>query len=129
MATFHKGNSGAVWFGATELYVSEWTLIKNPRLAEITHSGSAGSAQWKKTVEEGSGRIAGPWDSTVIPDVDVDGDAGDEVTLKLYVGDTTKFYTFAAVIDTFEITNPQTQDVVRYSLSYKSNGAITEPLT
>lgn len=129
MATFHKGNSGAVWFGNTELYVSEWTLVKNPRLDEITHSGSAGAAQWKKTVVEGSGRIAGPWDSTVIPDTDISADAGDEVTLKLYVGDSGKFYSFAAVIDNLEITNPQTQGVSRFSLNYKSNGAITDPVT
>lgn len=90
---------------------------------------SAGYAQWKKTVIEGSGRIAGPWDSTVLPDVDITGDAGDEVTLKLTIGDSTKFYQFAAVIENLEIIDNQTNDVIRYSMTYKSNGAITDPIT
>lgn len=90
---------------------------------------SAGYAQWKKTVIEGSGRIAGPWDSTVLPDVDVTLDAGDEVTLKLYVGDSSKFYSFAAVVENLEITCNETNDVVRYSLTYKSSGTITDPIT
>lgn len=65
----------------------------------------------------------------MIPDTDISGDPGDEVTLKLYAGDSGKFYTFAAVIENLEITVPQTQDVVRFNLSYKSNGAITDPVT
>ena len=34
-----RGNAGKVTVGGTELYVSEWTMTKNPRLAEITNSG------------------------------------------------------------------------------------------
>ena len=34
-----RGNGGTVKVGAQDLPVSEWTMTKNPRLAEITNSG------------------------------------------------------------------------------------------
>ena len=90
---------------------------------------SAGFAQWKKTVVEGSGRLAGAWSSTAaeIPDTLIG--EGDEVALILYVGTPTanRFYSFNAVIENLEVVCNQTNDVVRFSATFKSTGVITDP--
>lgn len=131
MATFHKGNGGKLQISTTNLNITEWTLQKNGRLAEVTHSGSAGAAEWKGTVVEGSGRITAPWDSTQLPDTDAPTmEAGDQVnSVQLYCGDSGKFYQFNMVVETLEVSVNNQTGIVTFNVGYKTTGAITDPVT
>src|SRR5262245_17371412 len=128
--TCHKGHGGTVLVGAaTWDGVTKWTLNKKGRLADITHSGTGGVVKRKKTVTDGDGTIEFIWDSDNIPDVDMTFDHGDEFTLKLNVGDSGKFYQFAAIADMVTIVDDETQDVVRGTATFFVNGAVTDPVT
>ena len=116
--------------GVTDLTIGEWTLTKRNRIAETTHSGSSGSAEYKKTVMEADWTANIPWDSDQIWETDVSLDAGDNgSSLKFYLGDSGKFFDMPYIVESIRpIVNNQ-QDVVRYEVTGKSNGAITDPLT
>ena len=102
---FHSGVGGHLVSGVTSFSVLDWSFTTTNRVAEVTNAGSGGYAEFIATVVEGSGTANCLWDSTNIPDV---GTAGlldptriggtDLVVLKLYVGNSSKFYTFSAVI-------------------------------
>lgn len=115
--------------GGTDFHISEWRLTKTARLAEVTNSGSAGQAKWKKTVVEATWSCQLPWDSENIPDTDVSLDVGDEVTIAFYCGDSTKFYSLPGITESVEVVNNVQNDVVRATVSGKANGAITDPVT
>src|SRR5262245_16797434 len=128
--TCHKGHGGTVLVGAaTWDGVTKWTLNKKGRLADITHSGTGGVVRRKKTVTDGDGTVEFIWDSTNIPDTDVTLDHGDEVALVLFVGDSTKSYSFNAVVDVLTLVDDETQDVVRGTLTFFANGPFTDPIT
>lgn len=123
-------NGGSMTIGAAVLTVGEWTLTKRNRLAETTHSGSGGNAEYKKTVMEADWTANIPWDSDQIWETDVALDAGDNgSSLKFTLGDSGKFFDMPYIVESVRpIVNNQ-QDVVRYEVTGKSNGAITDPVT
>lgn len=129
MAVFHSGVGGKAEIGATVINITDWQFTKTARLAEVTHSGSGGIAEWKKVLVEAAGSFNFPWDSDQIPDTDVTLDAGDTLTLELFCGDSGKKYEFAAIVESLSITNNSQNDVVRATVNFKSNGAITDPVT
>lgn len=129
MATFHTGVSGKAMVGATDVPVTDWSLTLTARLAETTNSASGGVATWQKVLEEGSGTFNAPWDSTQVPDTDVDLGPGDTGTLKLYCGDSTKFFSFSFIVESLTTVVNTQNDIVRYTVAFKSNGVITHPLT
>lgn len=139
---FAKGIGGKVMAGTAEYAVVDWNFTKTSTLVETTHSGSAGFAEYFPTKTEGSGSFNAIWDSTNIPDggytlntnsgesgADSSGtlEVGKLVTLKLYLGDSTKFYSFPARIESLAVTVNATSDVVKFSCNFKSSGIITDP--
>lgn len=134
IATFHTGHGGTITVDPSGTPVTfdgitEWKLTKTARLADTTHGGTSGWEQRKKILKGGQWSINFIWDSTNIPDTDFTLDQGDEVTLKFLVGDSTKFYSFAAIVETLEIVDNEVSDVVRGTASGFVNGAITDPVT
>lgn len=132
---FHSGVGGHLVSGATSFAVLDWSFTTTNRVAEVTNAGSGGYAEFIATVVEGSGTANCLWDSTNIPDA---GTAGlldpnriggtDLVVLKLYVGNSSKFYTFSAVIESLQVTSNAQNDAVKFSVNFKSSGTITGPV-
>ena len=129
MATFHSGTAGHLKAVNTTFSTIDWSFTKSNRLAETTHSGSSGNATWAPTVDEADGRAKIVWDSTQIPDTTTTTiDAGDSVALVLYVGNSTKFYSFTALIASLAVTVNSRQGVVEAEVAFKSSGAVTNPV-
>lgn len=135
-ATFHNGIGGKLTSGAIDFAVLDWSFTTTNRLAEVTHSGSAGYAEYITTVTEGSGSANCVWDSTNIPDSGTPGPlepfrgingGSDTVALKLYCGNSTKYYSFNAVIESLAVTSNATGDAVKFSVNFKATGTITPP--
>jgi len=140
--TFVRGTGGKVTAGSTDYAVLDWNLTKTSRLVEVTNSGSNGYAEYFPSVTEGSGTFNAIWDSSNIPDngttlnssnaqdsgADTAGtiEVGKKVTLKLYVGDSGKFYSMDARIESVSVTNT-VADVVKFACTFKSTGQITDP--
>lgn len=130
MATFHAGVGGKAKLGAAgaDINITNWEFTKTSRLAETTHSGSGGNANWQHTVKEARGFFEFPWDSTQIPDTTIAIDAGDSITdLRLFAGDSTKFYSFPAIVEELQVMVNTTNDVVRARCAFRANGVITDP--
>ena len=139
-ATFHNGIGGKLTSGsspAVDFAVLDWSFTTTNRLAEVTHSGSLGYAEFITSVTEGSGSANCLWDSTSIPDFGSPGalepfrgitGATDIVVLKLYCGNSTKFYSFNAVIESLAVTSNATGDAVKFSVNFKATGTITTPV-
>lgn len=128
MATFHKGNGGKATVGGTDVNITDWEFTKKTRAAETTHSGTAGWVTFKGTTKEAEGTINVVWDSDQIPDTDITMDVGDEITLALFVGDSAKFYSMTAMIETLKLISKNTEDVVRWTVTFKG-WAVTDPVT
>ena len=80
-------------------------------------------------MDEADGRAKIVWDSTQIPDTTTTTiDAGDSVALVLYVGNSTKFYSFTALIGSLAVTSNSRQGVVEAEVAWKSSGAVTDPV-
>lgn len=129
MATFHSGVGGHISASSTNFSTIEWSFTKSNRLAEVTHSGSAGNAEWIGTVDEASGRATCVWDSTQIPDTTATTiEPGDSVSLKLYVGDSTKFYQIVtARIESLQVKSNSRSGACEFEVTFKSSGAVTDP--
>lgn len=116
--------------GATTVNVTDWTLTLTARLAENTPASSAGVATWAKIGEEGTGTVNAPWDSEQIPDTDLTTlTPGGEFSMSLYCGDSNKFFGFSAIVESLTMTCNTTNDIVRYSITFRTNGDITHPTT
>jgi hypothetical protein len=134
-ATFHSGVGGYLASGATNFSVIDWSFTTTNRVAEVTNAGSGGYAEFIPTVVEGSGTANCLWDSTNIPDAGTAGlldptriGGSDLVVLKLLCGNSTKFYTFSAVIESLQVTSNAQNDAVKFSVNFKSSGTITGPV-
>lgn len=141
-----RGIGGKVMAGGEEFNVMDWTFTKTNTLVEITNSGSAGFAEYFPTKTEGAGSFNALWDLTNIPDAGftaqtapTDPDFGPDktasplevgnlVTLKLYIGDSGKFYEFPARIESLAVTVNAVADVVKFAATFKSSGVITDPV-
>ncbi len=102
-------------------------MTKSSRLADITHSGSAGWAVFKGTVKEASGSVKAVWDSDAMPDATLSLDVGTEITLGLFMGDAGTSYQFPAVIETLSHQVNNQTGCVTYDFTFKSTGAVTGP--
>ena len=126
---FHSGVGGKATVGAVDIAVTSWELTLTGRLAETTHSGSAGVATWAKVLEEGRGTFDAPWDDVQVPDTDIALGPGDTGTMTLITGASAKFFSFAFIIEELQTMNNAQNDVVRYRVAFRTNGAITHPIT
>lgn len=133
----HSGVGGKLTATSTDFQVLDWSFTTTNRLAEVTNSGSLGYAEYIATVTEGSGTANCVWDSTNIPDGGAPGllepfrgisGTTDTVVLKLYCGNSTKFYSFTAVIESLQVTSNSQNDAVKFTVNFKSTGVITPPV-
>lgn len=141
-----RGMGGKVLAGATEFAILDWTFTKTNTLVEITNSGSKGFAEYFPTKTEGSGSFNALWDFLQIPDTGYtentspgDPDFGPDksaaplevgnlVTLKLYIGDSGAFYEVPSRIESLAVTVNAVSDVVKFACTFKSSGAIIDPV-
>lgn len=128
--------------------ILDWNLTKTATLIETTNSGSKGYEEYFPVKVGGAGSFNAIWDLVNVPDagygsniysennpVDVNFgpdktgqlEVGALVTLKLYLGDSGKFYTFGARIESLAVTVNAVADVVKFACTYKSSGVITDP--
>lgn len=130
MATFHAGVGGKAKLGAAgaDINITTWEFTKTSRLAETTHSGSGGVATWQHTVGEARGQFEFAWDSTQIPDSSGFNAGGTITDLRLFCGDSSKFYSFPAIVEELHVMVNVQNDIVRARCSFRSNGAITAPV-
>lgn len=125
----HSGQGGKFNNGSTDIDITDWELTRTARVAEITVS-SSGHVIRKFVVEDGTWRFNMPLDSTELLDTDVNMAPGDENTgADFFVGDSTKFYSFTVLVETLQIINNSTNDVVRAVCSGFINSTVTEPIT
>lgn len=129
MATFHKGNGGKAVIGGADFNITDWELTKDGRLAETTHSGTAGWSRYQGTVKHAQWTMNLPWDSEDIPDTDRTLDIGDVLTLTLHCGDSGKTYivTSTTVSSVRTVVNNQ-NEIVRSTVS-GMGGTVTDPVT
>ena len=131
--------------GSKDYAILDWNFTKTATLVETTNSGSKGFEEFFPTKTGGAGSFNAIWDSGNIPDggytdnttsspdinfgADKTGqlEVGALVTLQLYLGDSTKFYTFGARIESLAVTVNAVSDVVKFACTFKSNGVITDP--
>lgn len=92
----------------------------------MTNSGSLGAAKWALVVTEGDGTFNTPWDSTQDLGSNVLLRAGDTGTTKFYHGSSGKFLQCPIIVTGNKRQNNAQNDVVRQSISFKINGAITQ---
>lgn len=141
---FVKGTGGKVLAGTTEFAILDWTMTKTSTLVETTNSGSGGYSEYFPTKTEAAGSFNALWDSSNIPDAGntanttpIDEDFGPDksgplevgqlVTLKLYLGDSGKFYSVPSRIESLAVTVNAVADVVKFACTFKSSGLITDP--
>lgn len=129
MATFHKGNGGAIIGNAVTLPTIDAEVKETNRVGETTNSGSSGRATWLGTVTEADFRCTVVFDSTALIDTDNGVSPGSSVTVRGDLGDSGKFYTGTAVIETVRHYWNNRQGVVEAEVTGKYSGAITDPVT
>lgn len=131
--------------GEKDYAILDWNFTKTATLVETTNSGSKGFEEYFPTKTGGAGSFNAIWDLANVPDagygdntassIDVNFgpdktgqlEVGALVTLKLYLGDSGKFYTFGARIESLAVTVNAVADVVKFACTFKSNGVITDP--
>ena len=144
--TFVRGMGGKVVAGAVTYAVLDWNFTKTNTLVDITNSGSKGYSEYFPTKTDGAGSFNAIWSLDEIPDLaqaensSVPGDVlfgpdkegtlepGAKVVLKLYIGDSGKFYSMNARIESLAVTNNAVGDVVKFACNFKSTGVITDPV-
>lgn len=143
-----RGMGGKVLAGTAEFNILDWTFTKTNTLVEITNSGSAGYAEYFPTKTEGAGSFNALWDLSNMPDsgytantsTTISDDFGPDkattgplevgnlVVLKLYIGDSGKFYQVPSRIESLAVTVNAQADVVKFACSFKSSGLIVDPV-
>lgn len=124
-----SGNGGALVVGIIELAIKQWTCNTGARTTENTHSGTAGFTNYEAVVIDARWTAEGPWDDTVIPDVDAGLTPGSKPLLTFQVGSGSKTIILTgSIIEDFEIIDDNTSDIVRWRASGKG-GTVTRPLT
>jgi hypothetical protein len=135
--------------GEKDYAILDWNFTKTATLVETTNSGSKGFEEYFPTKTGGAGSFNAIWDLANVPDggygdntagtallqddinfgSDKTGqlEVGALVTLKLMLGDSGKFYTFGARIESLAVTVNAVSDVVKFACTFKSSGVITDP--
>lgn len=108
----HKGNGGVVTANSVALPVTTWSITERNRVAETTNSGTSGRATWLGTVTEADFTCEVIFDSTALLVTDNTLTPGSGVTVKLELGDSGKFFTGTAVIETIVHKVNNLSDVV-----------------
>lgn len=124
----HKGNGGEVFFGAgagTSLAVSKYTLDKDVKLANKTHSKSNGRKLRHPTVGDDQFVLEIPWDDTINPQTIGCKEGTDGVKVSLKIGDSANSWTCAGcIIEKVRYINDEDEDIVRLELTGYANDTI-----
>jgi len=128
MPTFKSGVGGHVAVGATTLYINTWTFEEAETSAETTNSGSGGYQESIFVDRVATGTVEANWDADAQPRLDPpDITSGTEIdSLKLYIGDTGKYFDLTARVTGCSVTN-DVKGKVTYSFTYTTTGSWTEP--
>ena len=124
MATYHKGNGGAMTINSTARPTIDASIKESNRVAETTNSSSSGRATWLGTVSEADFSCTVLFDSTALLSTL---SVGSSYTVRGDLGDSGKFYTGTAVLETVEHKWNNRQGVVEASVTGKYSGSITPP--
>lgn len=93
----------------------------------MTNSGSGGAAKYALVVTDGEGTFNTPWDANQDLGTDVALKPGDTGTAKFYHGSSGSFLQVSIIVSSNKRQNNAVNDVVRQSISFKANGAVTYP--
>jgi len=128
MATFKSGVGGSVKVGATTLLINTWTFEEAETSAETTNSGSAGYQESIFVDRVATGTVEANWDADAQPRLNPPNiKSGTSISsLKLYLGDTGKFFDLAARVTGCSVTN-DVKGKITYSFTYTTSGSWTEP--
>jgi hypothetical protein len=126
--TFKTGTKGKVVVGSTTLNVQGWNFEPGAEFDDTTHTGGEGYASQQLTVLVGSGSFNAVWDTDASPVDDPPNlMPGEEVELKLYIGDTALYWH----IPTAQITSlPVTSEVragVKFTCNFQADGEYGPP--
>jgi hypothetical protein len=112
--------------GANDLDVEEWTITPTTEITETTDSGDANNRTWLAGLLGATGTVRAKWDTAndwfIVPNVKV----GQTVTLKLYIGNSTKFFSCSAIVTSTPFANP-IRDAVTIGFDFTVTGALTYP--
>lgn len=121
------GNGGNITFGAVAFHISKWTLIKDPRLVETTTSANTSGTRYTKVVNDNSGTVEAPWDSTATPEAAGFVEGAAITLLKMKLGSGATYYSAAnCTMGPLEVECDNKGDVVRIRFSWKG-GDVTGP--
>lgn len=128
MATYHKGNGGVMTANSVALPTIDAEIKETNRVGETT-SSVATRATWLGTVTEADFRCTVVFDSTALLVTDNALTPGSAVTVRGDLGDSGKFYTGSAVIETIRHYWNNRQGVVEAEVTGKYSGTLTQPVT
>lgn len=127
MANYQHGLSGSVKVGGSAWCVTSWNLDDTCELADVTTSCSSGYREFIPGLKSASGSFTAPWDLNANPYATPPAlKKGSLVSLELHVS-TSSYWAFSAYIESVNVT-VDVGDVIKYTVNFKSTGAITEPV-
>lgn len=127
--TQHSGQGGKFNNGTTDVPIAEWELTRNGRFGEGTLTNS-GHVIRRFVIEDGTFRFNVPLDSENLLDTDLGVEPGASLSgADFFLGDSTKFYSFTALVDSLQIVCNATNDIVRCVVTGFINSTVTEPIT
>jgi hypothetical protein len=124
---FQSGKNGRALSGGTAINITGWTFTETTDALDVTHSGSSGKRTFISGLTGGEGTVEFDFDDAALftanpPNLN----PGQQITLKLELGNSGKFYQFTAQLTRAELRNP-VEGKVSGSASFVSSGAITRP--
>ena len=128
--SFHTGCSGhvqKVGGGDPVIFITNWSIQKQAKLTEVSHSGNCGNPTVIGSQISTTGSFAAPWDDTQLPEASLGIDAGDTFTGKFFLGDSLKFFQFAFLVESIQTQNP-VDGIVNYTVNFRASGTVTDPV-
>lgn len=128
--SFYSGNGGGILIGTstTPFQIGKWTVRRNARLVENTHSGVS-SSNYELVVPDHSFSVEIPWNDADLPDTDAGLVPGAKITITFQFGTSSKTCQLTSTsVETLEEVDDNANDIVRAVCSGKG-GAFTPPST
>ena len=127
MGNPRSGNRGKVLNASGSASVGHVTKYSLTKKAETDRFASSETSGYKATYAgplSATGTVEGKFDSTVVtPCLE-----GAGLTLQLFVGNLTTFYSVPCVVSQFEFTNDTDSGaVIGFTFNFESNGTYVEP--
>lgn len=122
------GQGGKVTVGTTDYDVESWSVNVSNEAQDITTTGSNGWMENLAGINKIEASVKAFWDAADKP-TDVGGlniRPGVSAAVKLYVGNSTKFFSFEALITKINVEHAA-KSVVPFSFDCVGTGALTYP--